>query len=505
MAFCSFGENYALFDITPVENMFLQEYMLRAPGNYVKAYLYGLMQCYHPTEAMSLERMARDMDMSADELFQAFQYWERLGLLRRIADNPPQFLYKNLKHNLLMSNGEGESLYQYKDFNATLHNLFDKKRRLYEQDYRRVYDWIEVLGLPETVAIMLIRYCIDQYGMRFSFEKADALAREWAKQGIRTIEDAEEVTRSSKQVAEDVHRVLRRLGQRRAPSMDEEALYKKWTHDWGFALPAILEACKETTKGTPTMAYLGGILERQHRLGRHDATAIATQLQQESALAEPVKALYQALGRRATPTPEDSQLVQEWYAQGIDSELMLLAAQVAHRNGGNSLDSVQQRLNAWITKGLTTRDAVDGYLSAVRRDNAQLAPILEACGEQRQPNATDRANLARWRGEWGMPQDVLLLAAGYAAHATVKLPFMDKILSQWHDKGIRTVEAARAEREQFVAGQGARSANTPATTTPRPAREVSQHRYTQRTYDPEDLDALFFDPYKDMEQGGNKP
>lgn len=505
MSFCSFGDNYALFDITPVENMFLQEFMLRAPGNYVKAYLYGLMQCYHPAEAMSLARMARDMDMAEDEVFQAFQYWERMGLLRRVADSPPEYVYKNLKHKLLMPGGEGDSVYRYKDFNVALHNLFDKKRKLHEQDYRRVYEWIEVLGLPETVAIMLIRYCIDQYGLRFSFEKADALAREWAEQGVRTIEDAEEITRYSKQLAEDLKQVLRRLGQRRAPSIDEQDLYRKWTGDWGFTLPAILEACKETVKGAPTMAYLGGILERQHKLGLHRAEEIAGKFKQESEQAEPVKEIYLALGRRGiAPTAEDLRLVGEWTEKGVAPDLMALAAQVAHHNGGNSMESVRLRLEAWLSKGLNTRDAVDGYLGAVRRDNAQLAALFEACGESRKPTAADRAHLAQWRGEWAMPHDLLLLAAEYAANASAKTAFMHRVLSEWRDKGIATVEAARAERARHVAARDASGSSTaraapeaqPA--SPLPVREVAQHRYTQRQYAPEELDALVFDPYREV-------
>jgi len=496
MSFCTFGENYALFDITPVENMFLQEFMLRAPGNYVKVYLYGLMQCYHPAEAMSLARMARDMDMADDEVFQAFQYWERMGLVRRVADAPPRFVYKNLKHKLLMPGGEGDSVYRYKDFNETVHNLFNKKRKLYDQDYRRMYEWIEVLHLPEAVVIMLIQHCIGQYKIRFSFDKADALAREWAEYGVRTIEDAERITRHSAQMAEDLKQVLRRLGQRRSPSMDEQDLYRKWTVDWGFTLPAILDACQETTKGAPTMAYLGGILERQHKLGLHKTEEIAQNRKQENELAGPVKEIYLALGRRGiAPTAEDLRLVNEWTGKGITLDMMVLAAQVAHHNGGNSMEGVRLRLEAWLSKGLTTRAAVDDYLEALRRDNAQLATIFEACSESRRPSAADRAQLAMWRDQWNMPQDVLLLAASYATNASAKIPFIHRVLSQWKDKGIATAEGARAERALHIAGRDAAPPSTSQPTPPRPVREVAQHRYTQRQYAPEDLDALVFDPY----------
>ncbi len=488
MSFCSFGENYAMFDSTPIENIFLQEYMLRAPGNYVKAYLYGLMLCYHPAEAMSLTRMAHDMGMEEDEVFQAFQYWEREGLVRRVADNPVSYAFRSIRHTMLTGEHAKEDLYKYKEFNQRLHAVCADKRKLYKQDYQRIYEWIEVLRLPEDVVLELIQSQLAQRS-RFSFEKAEQIARDWAQRGIATAAEAKELARHDKQQEADLKQVLRRLGQRREPSMDELALYEKWTHDWGFSLPAILAACAETTKGAPTMAYLGGILERQHKLGKHDARAIEGQLSAERDAAEPVKAIYRALGRRGvSPTAEDMALVTSWLGAGASPELMELAAQVAHHNGGNSLDAVAQRLDAWRQKGLTTREQVDGYLTVVRRDNAQLTEIYEACGATQRPNAADRALLTTWRDAWKMPSDVILLAAGYGAHAQVKMPFIDKILSSWNDQAIRTIAAAQDERARHGA-----PAQTAADKPARPAKEVAQHRYAQRDYAPDDLEALFFD------------
>lgn len=83
MAFCAFDDSAALFDSTPVENMFITEYMLRAPGDFVKVYLYALMLCYHPTPRMSLSSMARDLDMTEEDVERAFKYWARDGLVRQ--------------------------------------------------------------------------------------------------------------------------------------------------------------------------------------------------------------------------------------------------------------------------------------------------------------------------------------------------------------------------------------------------------------------------------------
>ena len=97
MAFCSFDDSAALFDATPVENMFITEYMLRAPGDFVKVYLYALMLCYHNSERMSLTTMAKDLDMTEEEVERAFRYWARDGLCRQVGDNPVCFKLFNLK------------------------------------------------------------------------------------------------------------------------------------------------------------------------------------------------------------------------------------------------------------------------------------------------------------------------------------------------------------------------------------------------------------------------
>ena len=505
MPFCTFQDPYALFDCTPLENLYIQEYMLRAPGDFVKVYIYGLMQCYHPAERMSLSAMAKDLGMEEDVVFRAFQYWERQGAVRRISDNPPSYAYKNLKQAQLNAGTDpSQDLYRYRDFNEELRNLFDKKRKIYEQDYQRIYDWMEILELPQEVVLMLIRHCVDLYGIRFSFEKADALAREWAQSGVSTIEDVEEMTRSSKQMKQDLRRVLRRLGQRREPSQDEEALFSKWVKDWGFTAEAVLEACRETTKGTPTMAYLDGILGRQHKLGARDAGEIAARLTQEQQAMAPARELLAQLGRRSvSPTPHDVEVIAQWQTQGFEWEAILLAAQVAHHNGGNSLDSVGQRLDAWKQKGLFTRAAAEDYLRAVQRDNRQLLQIYEAAGMEGRPSAADRQLLHRWQDQMGMPQDVLLLAAAYAVGAKAPMPFIDRIIQSWNAAGIH--DAARAKAEHDRRGAALPASGAPAAAAApaaRPVKEVAKHRYAQRQYSEEELDALFFDIMKD-EDGGN--
>ena len=74
-----------MFDVTPLENLFIEEYMLRAPGDFVKVYIYGLRLCYHPVEDATVPAISRALGLEEKTVLDAFAYWERVGVLRRIA------------------------------------------------------------------------------------------------------------------------------------------------------------------------------------------------------------------------------------------------------------------------------------------------------------------------------------------------------------------------------------------------------------------------------------
>lgn len=262
-----FADKYAMFDATPVENLFIQEYMVRADGDFVKVYLYGLMQCYHPVHSASLSTVARDLGMEVSRVENAFAYWERMGLVQRVGDNPPSWAYRNLKQLELMRAQDDDGLYRYADFNNSLQAQFGADRLLHPQDFERVYDWIEGLGLPEEVVLMLVSGQIKARGKKFPFKSIDPIARAWAEANVRTIADAEEMSRMYTERYQAIKQVYKKLGKRHQVSEPDEALYERWTREWGFDLPAILAACDETSKGVPTFGYLNGILERMHQPG----------------------------------------------------------------------------------------------------------------------------------------------------------------------------------------------------------------------------------------------
>ena len=63
MAFCSFAKDSAMFDSTPIENMFLLEHMPHLPDDCVRVYLYARMLCYHPEMGGDTAEIAKALRM----------------------------------------------------------------------------------------------------------------------------------------------------------------------------------------------------------------------------------------------------------------------------------------------------------------------------------------------------------------------------------------------------------------------------------------------------------
>ena len=474
MAFCAFDEGVAGFDVTPVENMFITEYMLGAPGEYVKVYLYGLMLCYHNQERMSLTSMARDLQCTEDEIERAFRYWERNGLVRRIGDNPVCYAYRNIKQlTLTRAQDPAQKLYNRAFTDEVRRILGDRLRD--ESDYSRIYDWMDVYEFSEEVVLMLLRYEMDRSKGRFSFKIAERTVRDWAHRGVKTVEDAEKIVLIDDVRAKALRRLVASLGQVGQPSDDQKAMYNMWMDEWGFTAEAIEEARKQTANA-PTMGYLNGVLRKLHEQGKHTEWEVKRSMKQSEDEHEFSGRVLDGLGRvGVVPTREDKERILDWIHQGHSQEMIMQAVVEAHGSKASAtLDDVEAKLQLWRENGVSTVGQVMERRAHAKTLNDQLRAIYSCAGASKSVNQADRDLLEKWL-KMGMGTELIMLAAEYAKGSGAPMKMIDKILSDWQRAGISTVEAARAEHETHVrTGGGAK---------PVAAKETMQrHAYSQEDY-----------------------
>ena len=63
---------------TVIENIFINEYIPEAKGDYVKVYLFGLKNSQNPElEPLSTGELARILDLTESDILKAFDYWNR--------------------------------------------------------------------------------------------------------------------------------------------------------------------------------------------------------------------------------------------------------------------------------------------------------------------------------------------------------------------------------------------------------------------------------------------
>ena len=463
-----------LYGVTPVENKFLLEYMPAARGDYVKVYLWGLMQSGRDVEGYGLEEMAQTLFLTPAEVEAALRYWERRGLVSRMRQEPPLYrFYSPIQRDAMRKEAPLQVDDAYVTFEESVYAAFGDRRKVTNAEIILAWEWVQDIGLKPEVVLMLLNHCIAQRGVQFSFKRAEPLAVRMKEENVITLEDADVFLRHDQAVHEGVRKVLARMGKRRAASEDEIALYEKWIGEWGFAPDAVLDACRETTKGDPSFKYLDGILSGiRSRSGARTEKQVRRQLDEEGQDLRLAKEVFSGL---ASLNPETAIRLYRQFAQMYPHAVLMLAADECRRKKGRRIEDLQALLLSWQGRGLKTEEDVKEFLAFYREANLALKEIFEVCGQAGQPAEGDRALYRKWR-EWDMDRQLLLHAAEQARAAQgSKTAYLDKVLEAWHEAGIRDISQAKAR---------------PAAKSPGRGKQVSAQMYGQRDYTEDELNAV---------------
>ncbi len=467
-----FDDRFAMFDVTPVENQFILEYLPEARGDYVKVYLYGLMRCYHPEESMTVDSMSHELGLTEEEVKAAFRYWERRRLVRRVSDNPMRWQYVNLAQKSLLEEDSPDP--EYEAFSSAIYETFDRVRRLHGSELSACFEWHEELGLETEVVLMLLHHMVEIKGKNFKIAEAGKLAREMAEENIRTVEAAEEFLTRNGKANKGARRVLKKLGKNYLPSDEQINMYRKWTEEWGLSPETIDEAVKLTARGDPSMGYLEGILKRlMEDYGEEGSRITPGELHSLKGREEQLRDVLRELGRGEVnrPTLEKYEQMRALYPQ----EVILIAARECGR-GGKGTEDVVKLLTSWKEKGLETREEVEKYVRAFRDQGNLIRELRKIWGtDETRAGKADRSYVTRWQTELGYGEEMILLAAPMAAEAKKPMPYLDKILTAWHEQGIRTPEEAQKELKK-----GAAAGETPVRN--RGSKTVVAQEYEQRDY-----------------------
>ena len=155
MAFLSFDHGAVVYGATPVENMFLLEYLPVAPDDCLRVYLYARLLCCHPELGGSVSDVARALRLTDEAVEDAFRFWEREGLVKRLTDRPPTYALLPMRGAASASEMD-QHYYQFRDFNASLQRLFGDV--ILHGEVEIAQEWVTVFGYTVEAALKIVEY-----------------------------------------------------------------------------------------------------------------------------------------------------------------------------------------------------------------------------------------------------------------------------------------------------------------------------------------------------------
>lgn len=265
--------------VTCVSNIFIDNYMAQADGEFVKIYLY-LLRCIDNRDAsFSISSIADKFDYTEKDVKRALKYWEKMQLLRLEFDKKEHLTgicLTDAQHPAGTDTAAKPDLTQFKADRNVQELLYVAERYLGRQlnhvETEKILYWLDKLKFSQDLIEYLIEQCLAKGHADIPFMDKTALS--WAKQGIHTLAEAKNVFTDYSQTARVIKKAFGIAGRNLADY--EEAYVQKWAGTMQFSDEAIALACQKTLRSTQKISfpYADTILENWQEQNVHTLTEI---------------------------------------------------------------------------------------------------------------------------------------------------------------------------------------------------------------------------------------
>ena len=306
-------------EVTVLPNKFIDEYMIKADGEYVKIYLL-ILRLQGMGLPVDVERIADYLELTRKDVLRALSYWEKVGILQtkstaaeaaatvtgtegttaverelaaaqaaettgtianamatevagatantkmtsQTAVSPSPTITPVPDKNTL-SPTEVQASMMNKDLERTIYMAETYIGRPFSTTELNSFCYInDQLHFSSDLLEYLIEYCVTR-GKK-SVRYIESVAINWYQQGITTVKDAKE---QSALYSQNVFPIMKAFGiSNRDPGSAELDYIKKW-NSLGLGTDIIIEACSRTLLAThqASFPYANKILEDWKRLG----------------------------------------------------------------------------------------------------------------------------------------------------------------------------------------------------------------------------------------------
>lgn len=292
--------------VTVLSNIFIDQYMPGAGGEFVKVYIYLLRLLADPSASVCLPLLADRLNCTEGDISRALKYWSNEGLLILETDpsgeltgitltepspdtqmeltatvsvpqsalaatapisqtvsaatvSTPQPDTAPSRSASALTPARIKELKENEDV-AQLIYICEQYlgKTLTPTDTRKILFFYDELKMSVDLIDFLIQYCVGRGHKSMRYIETVAMA--WSKEGITTVEMAKD---STSRYGRDYFTILKAMGiANRNPVDSEIVMMDTWLKDYGFSMDMIQEACSRTIMqtGQPSFQYAHKIL-----------------------------------------------------------------------------------------------------------------------------------------------------------------------------------------------------------------------------------------------------
>lgn len=443
MGFCSYSREFSLSSYTNIENQFIQKYMASADGDAVKVYIFGLYLCQNVQGEYSLAEAAHTLNLSTERVADLFRFWEDFDLLEIVSEDP--FSVRYFPADYAKGKPKRIRTEKYADFNKAVQSLMPKKM-LSSSEFMKYFSVMEEYAIKPEAMLLIVRYCIDLKGENIAQNYILQVARNFAAEGVTTVEQIENKLSDYVVRSGDLARILRACGSTKKPEPSDYQLLKKWTEEFGFGVETIVFTASLFKKGG--LAKLDSVLGELYASKKFGEAEIREYLTRKTQVRELTLSIARELGVycQVVDTYTDN-FVNGWLAAGYDDSSLVTLAKYCFRRERKSFEKMDELIRKLVTLGVVSAESIVAYIEDEAREQTFAAEVLKKAGLSRRVNQWDRDCLRNWR-HWNFSDEMILLAAETAVGKASPVPYITSVLSSWKARGIFSPEQLAKERPQ---------------------------------------------------------
>lgn len=253
----------AQFDLglTPLENIFIEDFLPYAPELALKVYILGLKLALDGKKP-DVKSLGERLEVTEAQVMDAYAYWEEQGLVKVITKKATtDILYQSVRNLYLESNFERKTMQTSLEFNQHFLEIFKEVDQslivpLTEMERQQIARFLTGKTVDPEVVSMAYE---EARTARLRTKKALEHLRYWLENGVQSLEDVLVLKEKLNLRQMYYKQVLTALGMPYdQPTIADRESIDRWLDQYHFSIEEILDKIKQITmnKRNPSLSYL---------------------------------------------------------------------------------------------------------------------------------------------------------------------------------------------------------------------------------------------------------